>query len=95
MKAPDICRHAALMLSSDREDTHGDKTINHKNIAIMWDAFMRIRKDPVAPISPLDVSLMMGLLKTARTQLGDHNPDDYLDMVGYAAIAGELAEGEK
>ena len=44
------------------------------------------------PLNGLDVALMMTLLKVARTKAGSHNPDDYVDMVGYSAIAGELAE---
>ena len=37
---------------------------------------------------------MMVLLKVARTKTGAHNPDDYIDMTGYAAIAAELADRE-
>ena len=33
----------------------------------------------------------MSLLKIARTQAGEHNIDDYIDAVGYQAIAGEIA----
>ena len=33
----------------------------------------------------------MTLLKIARSQAGDHNIDDYIDGVGYQAIAGEIA----
>ena len=34
---------------------------------------------------------MMELLKIARRLTGTFNLDDYVDSVGYAAIAGELA----
>ena len=36
----------------------------------------------------------MALLKIARTKLGDHTIDNYIDLVGYAAIAGEIADKE-
>jgi hypothetical protein len=35
---------------------------------------------------------MMTLLKVARTKIGSHNPDDYVDGAGYMAIAGEIAD---
>ena len=44
---------------------------------------------------PEDVANMMALLKIARTQAGQHNPDDYVDACGYSAIAGEIAGKRK
>ena len=76
------------IVSIDRENTHGNKKINHDNIAKMWSAYLDTK------INGLDVALMMVLLKTARTKAGCHNPDDYIDMAGYSVITGELAEGE-
>ena len=76
------------IVSTDREKTHGNKKINHDNIAKMWSAYLDF------DISGRDVALMMVLLKVARTKAGSHNTDDYVDMVGYSSIAGELAEGE-
>ena len=35
---------------------------------------------------------MMSLLKIARSQGGKYNVDDFIDLVGYGSIAGELAE---
>ena len=37
----------------------------------------------------------MCLLKIARTQLGKNRIDNYVDLVGYAAIAGELSKERK
>ena len=84
-----LIEKAKSIISTDREKTHGNKKINHDNIAKMWSAYLDI------PMTGLDVALMVTLLKVARTKAGSHNPDDYIDMVGYSAIAGELAEGEK
>ena len=33
----------------------------------------------------------MVLLKVARTKTGSLNRDDFVDMVGYAGLAGEIA----
>lgn len=85
-----ILDQAATLVSGDREDTHGDKLINHQKIATLWNAYLTIRKYPDDDLGPHDVALMMALLKVARTQLGDFNIDDYQDLAGYAGCAGEI-----
>ena len=93
MKAQNICEKAASLVSGDREQTHGDKTQNHSNIAVLFNAYMAIRPDPAARLSALDAAHMMALLKIARTQSGSFNADDYIDLAGYAGVAGEIATG--
>ena len=88
MKTQAYIDKAKDIVSTDRELTHGNKKINHDNIAKMWSAYLD------RDINGRDVALMMVLLKVARTKAGSHNIDDYVDMVGYSSIAGELAEGE-
>ena len=92
MKAHEIANKAAALVNGNREAQHGDKLKNHENIATLWNAYLQIRADPAAPLSALDVALMMSLLKVARTQLGGMNPDDFTDLVGYGCVAGEIAE---
>ena len=88
MKTQAYIDKAKDIVATDRELTHGNKKINHDNIAKMWSAYLD------RDISGRDVALMMVLLKVARTKAGSHNTDDYIDMVGYSSIAGELSEGE-
>ena len=88
MKTQAYIDKAKDIVSTDRELTHGNKKINQDNIAKMWSAYLD------RDISGRDVALMMVLLKVARTKAGSHNTDDYIDMVGYSSIAGELSEGE-
>lgn len=91
MRASEIAETAAKLVSGEREAQHGTKMRNFGNIAEMWTSYLRIRRDPGAPLDQEDVGHMMVLLKIARTQLGKYNPDDHFDMVGYAACAGEVA----
>lgn len=43
-------------------------------------------------MSPLDAANMMILLKIARQQAQTKiNPDNYIDVAGYSALAGEIA----
>lgn len=91
MKAHEIARMAAALVKGARDESHGDKLKNFQNIATLWNAYLKIRPDPEAEISPLDHAHMMVLLKIARTQLGAPNVDDWIDAAGYAACAGEIA----
>ena len=84
MKASETLKTAASLVSGDRAKKHGDAQENHDKIARLWTAHLGNTVDAH------DVACMMALLKIARTQCGETNPDDYIDMAGYAAIAGEL-----
>lgn len=88
MKCVEIATKAAELIGGDRARQHGDKRTNHENIAVLWGGYLGVE------LTAHDVALMMALLKIARTKTGSHNPDDYVDGVGYLAIAGELAEIE-
>lgn len=90
--AQTVLETATNLVGGERARTHGDKLANHEKIARLWNAHLENRLDPAAPLSALDVALMMGLLKIARVTSGTHNPDNYVDLAGYAAVAGEIAE---
>jgi hypothetical protein len=86
MRASELLETAKNLVTGNREQTHGPKLENHQNIASLWSAYLG------REISPLDVALMMALVKIGRTKCGAHNPDDYVDLIGYGAVAGELAD---
>ena len=85
---------AAELVSGSRAAQHGPKERNHQNIADHWNAYLGARLD--RPLSALDVALMMAELKIARAkgsiQMGlEPNPDNFVDLAGYAGVAGEIA----
>lgn len=92
MRAHEIVTAAAELVNGERRRTHGDKVLNHENIAALWNAYLTIRREPAAPLEAVDVALMMALLKIARTQHGDFNLDNFIDLAGYAGVAGEIVE---
>lgn len=94
-KAASIASKAAELVGGDRDRQHGAKKDNFDRIATVWNAWLDIRKDPVARLNAHDVGVMMTLMKLARTQSGAFNIDDYVDACGYAACAGEVAGGER
>ena len=92
MNTTDILEKTKKLVSKEREDKHGNKIINHENIARLWTAYFQNKFKLNFVILPEDVACLMSLLKIARTQAGKHNLDDYIDACGYSAIAGEIAE---
>lgn len=93
MKAGDILRRAAELVEGDRAATYGDMAILHEKIAIMWAAWLQIRRDPDAPLTPEDIAHMDTLKKMARGQCGKGiHRDNYTDAAAYQGIAGELSE---
>jgi len=91
MNTIEILKTAEKLVSDNRAKTHGDKIANHENIARLWSAYIQNKTKLQINLSPEDVAQLMTLLKIARSQAGVHNPDDYVDGVGYQAIAGEIA----
>lgn len=83
-RAADIVGHAAALVGGDRAAQHGDKVENHQYIAALWTAYLGVT------ITADQVALMMVLLKIARTKTGALNRDDFVDMAGYAGVAGEI-----
>ena len=82
----EILKEAEKIVSNSREKAYGNKLANHTNIGKLWSAYLDIG------ISAKEVAMMMCLLKIARTKLGDYHPDNYVDLVGYGAIAGSIAD---
>ncbi len=84
MKADAICTLAASLLSNERYQDYGLPIENHQNIADLWNAYLG------TDLTLLQVAVMMCLLKIARTKAG-LSIDNFVDLAGYAGIAGEIA----
>jgi hypothetical protein len=79
---------AAKIVTGQRQYDYGDKYQNHENIAKLWSGYLDYE------ISAHNVAICMMLVKVARLK---HRPteDCYIDMAGYAAIAGEINDKDK
>lgn len=87
-----ILTRAAKLVGHDREEQHGDKVKNFRNVAELWNGYLNARREPGSDLTAADIGHMMVLLKIARTQLGAFNMDDYDDAAGYAGCAGQVAQ---
>ncbi len=91
MNKEEILKKAQELITGDRNDTHGDAFQNHAEIAEFWNIYLDKKLQPMASITAEDVALMMVLMKISRnTQGKKNNLDNFIDMCGYAAIAGEI-----
>ena len=91
MTKGEILQKAKDLITGDRNDTHGDAFQNHAEIAEFWNIFLDKKLQPMADITAEDVALMMVLMKISRNSQGKKsNIDNFIDMCGYAAIAGEI-----
>ena len=93
MTKEEILMKAQEIVSNDRNVSHGDAYKNHADIAEYWNTFLDNKLKPMANITAEDVALMMVLLKISRNNQGKKfNIDNFVDIAGYAAIAGEIGD---
>ena len=81
----DILDRAKAIVTGEREKQYGKLEDNFAIIAELWGAYTGYK------FSPVDVAMMMALLKVARIKTGVGTVDSFVDLAGYAACAGEIA----
>ena len=85
-----ILDRSASLITGPRASEYGPPQESFARIAGVWNWWLSSSdRDPV--ILPRDVAMMMALLKVARAAQSSDHADSYVDLAGYAAIAGELA----
>ena len=88
MKRAEILERARVCVCDEREQDYGSPEDNFQVVANLWTAYTG------EYYSPQDVAMMMALLKIARIKTGAGTADCFVDLAGYAALAGEIAEKE-
>lgn len=68
---------------------YGESEASLADIAAYWDVYLM--QMGTRSIGPRDVALMLLLMKMARVRGSPNHTDNYIDMAGYAALAGNLA----
>lgn len=98
MNRAEILEAAHTCVCGEREHDYGKPEDNFETIGLMWGVYLRAAHRELARvlapnhITPKDVAAMMALLKLARIAAGDKE-DNFVDLAGYAACAGEIAGG--
>lgn len=81
----DILRKAEECVCGHREQDYGTPEDSFQCIARLWSAYYGKQ------FTPVDVAMMMALLKVARIRTGSATADSFVDLAGYAACGGEIA----
>ena len=74
------------IITGDRAREYGPAKKNHQTIADLWSFFID------ADIDAVQTATMMALMKVARMKADPKKEDNYIDAIGYLAIAYELAQ---
>ena len=84
-----ILREAEKCICGQREQDYGSPESNFGIIANLWSDYLN------AEVTPLDVAMMMCLLKIARIKNGGGTGDSFVDLCGYGACGGEIFENDR
>ena len=86
MKREEVLQKAEEIVTGARQTTYGTPEDSFTTIAGLWGSYLGTH------ISPSDVAMLMVLLKVARSKGDAGYADNYIDIAGYAACAGELRD---
>jgi hypothetical protein len=84
MTRDELLIRAAELVSGDRQAQYGDAEVMAKRIAKRWGHY-------VGELSPMGVMVMMAEMKMARIENDPSHADSWVDVLGYLALAGEMA----
>jgi hypothetical protein len=93
MKRKEILDTATKCVCGDREQDYGSPENNFATIAALWEPYLK--RKCVSPnadvcVLPEDVGILLALMKIGRIASGNVKEDNYIDLAGYAACAGEI-----
>ena len=80
------------LVDGDRDKEHGDPTENMTRFAELLRAYLRNRS--AGSIEAVDAAAVGVLHKLSRTGFDPYHLDSWLDVMGYASIAYEIAATE-
>jgi len=81
---------AVKLILTQRGKDHGNYRANMRTISKLW---AESSGTDGQSLDEIDVAINLALVKIARRKTSEtHNLDNYLDAIGYIAIAGSIAE---
>lgn len=92
MRGEAIMNDALKVINGERQNVYGNPEDTHETIAAMWQAYLNARglASGADALGGDDVANMMVLMKVARQAGGKGKRDNYVDMIGYAALAHDM-----
>ena len=90
MTRAEILKAAERCVCTDRNQQYGEPEDNFRTISMLWSVYLCAR-GMEHPLSAADVGAMMALFKLGRIATGCDKADNFIDLAGYAACAGEIS----
>lgn len=92
MIAKDFALAAMNLVGGDRREAYGDAMEHYSALAKLVNGYLEsVGKAAETPLNALDLVTILELLKINRRNFGPFKIDNFVDQVGYAAVAGEIA----
>ena len=88
----DFLTEAEKLINGPRAKEYGPAKLNHQRIADIWTILLQ--KKLSAEITPEEVVACMVGLKVARLAEDISKDDSWTDIIGYAALGGEIVNDE-
>lgn len=86
MESGEILDKAKEIVTKNRQTLYGPAERNFVRIASLWENYLQVS------VQPHEVAICLALVKIARMDSAPEHLDNYIDLAGYAALAGELAD---
>lgn len=90
MTRAEILKAAERCVCTDRNQQYGEPEDNFRIIAALWNVYL-FGRGAKSQLNPADVGAMMALFKLGRIATGGDKADNFIDLAGYAACAGEIS----
>ena len=84
----DFLDEAEKLINGPRAKEYGPAKMNHQRIADIWTIPLKSKLD--ADITPEEVVACMVGVKLARLAEDINKDDSWVDIIGYAALGGEI-----
>ena len=85
-----LCEEALKTINGERQDRYGNPEDLFELISELWESYLNARNPEFnLVVRNDDVAIMMTLLKIAR-MTGQGSRDNFIDAIGYLALAGEM-----
>ncbi len=86
----DFLDEAKRTICNDRQDVYGSPENSFPVIAKYWEIYLSGITNTEIKLTARNAADMLALFKLARITTGKFKEDNYIDLCGYAAIAGSL-----
>ena len=92
MTRDEFLEEAKMLINGPRAEQYGSALINHERIATIWNVLLQ--RKLLNKITPEEVTMMMIGLKLARLSQDVDQNDTWVDIIGYAALGGEIKDAD-